>query len=608
MAMTLLLLRRSVSFTTPQACCHPQPLSLFVKGTNHLARCIQGKRHFLATTATATTEQGRNEDEAQKRLPLRFPWETALESVSEELYDEVEPCSFPSLRLRFRNDRLLRLLGGNNYRNDDDNNITDEKLVRYFGRWEVRDDPDRRLDGDSHKFLALRYHGYQFGHYNEEIGDGRGFLIGQIRATDGKLYDLSTKGSGQTPYSRGFDGRLTLKGGVRECLCSEALHSMHVPSSRTLCLIETGESLIRRDEPSPTRSSLLVRGGCSSIRFGTLERLFHLHQKEALRACLHHVVHQYYPHILLSLDGVDARQSVGKAASPEMEATIFLALYEAVVKRTAMMVASFIAAGFCHGVLNTDNMNITGEAFDYGPFAFMEFYNPRFTAAYFDMEGRYSFQNQKKACHWNLEMLQYPFSMFVERTELEKALERSYDSTFQQEYNKRMLCKLGFSDDHHLTPQLYSRITREWKLIEKTISFFQSTHAHYPNFFALLRKHFRIDKHYDILDLLQTEQAQHPTNTSSFSSLFPPSSTVEQQRPVLTEKDKAEVKRWMEIYNHVLSHLSHEERRQVHKNLVMYNLFSVPTRPHIERLWHHIDNQDDWQPFQRFMQDLLSGD
>ena len=155
---------------------------------------------------------------------LDLPYESALADLGEDYYDAVTPATFPKHVLRFRNDDLLQKL------NLSPAEVSDRNFIEAFGEF-----------ADHAPFLALRYHGYQFRSYNPFLGDGRGFLYGQVRGTDGKLYDFGTKGSGPTPWSRGGDGRLTLKGGVREILASEALHALGVNTSRTLSLIETGE-------------------------------------------------------------------------------------------------------------------------------------------------------------------------------------------------------------------------------------------------------------------------------------------------------------------------------------------------------------------------------
>eukprot|EP01042_Synura_sphagnicola_P021030 gene21030-26706_t len=189
-----------------------------------------------------------------------------------------------------------------------------------------------------------------------------------MRDDQDRLLDLGTKGSGTTPWSRGGDGRLTLKGGVREVLATAMLEALGVPTSKSFSLIETGEPLMRGDEPSPTRSSVLVRLSHSHIRFGTFERLAYHNDTETMTNLVAFVIENYYP-------------GCADAAS----------LFDAVVSNSAKLAARWMAAGFVHGVLNTDNMNITGESFDYGPYRFLPYYLPGFTAAYFDHSGLYAY-------------------------------------------------------------------------------------------------------------------------------------------------------------------------------------------------------------------------
>ena len=207
----------------------------------------------------------------------------------------------------------------------------------------------------------MRYHGHQFGVYNPEIGDGRGFLFAQCRQeATGRVLDLGTKGSGRTPYARTADGRLTLKGAVREILATEMLTALNVPTSQTFCVIETGESLDRQDEPSPTRSAVLTRMLHSHIRIGSFQRLAYLRQQENLEILLRHTIKYYYPDL-------DSQANL-KELIPD-----FLGQFAAKIAR---MVAGWMAAGFVHGVLNTDNFNITGESFDYGPWRFLPAMQP----------------------------------------------------------------------------------------------------------------------------------------------------------------------------------------------------------------------------------------
>ena len=288
--------------------------------------------------------------------------------LGDEYGDAVRPAEFPRAILRFRNDRAAATVGLET--------LTDAEWIAHFARFQP-------LPGQPGP-VAMRYHGHQFRTYNPDLGDGRGFLAAQLRARDGRLLDLGTKGSGQTPWSRGADGRLTLKGGLREILAAEMLEALGVPTSRAFSLVETGEELERGDEPSPTRSAVLVRLSHSHIRFGTFQRAAFFGRADMVEALVEHARALYHP-----------------AVAPG-DVPAFLA---AVVEASARLTARWIAAGFAHGVLNTDNLNVTGESFDYGPWRFLPRYEPGFTAAYFDQTGLYAFARQPEAVFWALTQL-----------------------------------------------------------------------------------------------------------------------------------------------------------------------------------------------------------
>ncbi|HEY2404641.1 MAG TPA: YdiU family protein [Polyangiaceae bacterium] len=303
--------------------------------------------------------------------------------------DEVRAASFPEQLVRFRNQRWAERIGLGA--------LTDAEWTRHFASFEP-------LPDNLPRPLALRYHGHQFDTYNAALGDGRGFLFAQMRdAEDGRLLDLGTKGSGRTPYSRGADGKLTLKGGVREVLASEMLEALGVYTSKTLSLIETGEALERSDEPSPTRSSVLVRLSHSHVRIGTFQRLHFLGQAALSERLLAYSVEHYYPEL---------------SASPA-PAALFL---REVTLRSARLCARWLVAGFVHGVLNSDNMTITGESFDYGPYRFLPYYDPGFVAAYFDGAGLYAFSRQPRAVFRNLCRLAEALGSLGEASDLEHAL------------------------------------------------------------------------------------------------------------------------------------------------------------------------------------------
>ena len=290
-----------------------------------------------------------------------------------DFYDAVQAAPFPKSEPRFLNQEKAQFLDLQDLQTAADW----IRRLHHFEAW-----PDNLKEP-----LALRYHGHQFQHYNPDLGDGRGFLFAQFEGKDGKIYDLGTKGSGQTPYSRAGDGRLTLKGAVREALATELLESLGVNTSKTFCFFETGEALQRGDEPSPTRSAVLTRMSHSHIRIGTFQRLAFLGQKENLLKLLKYCCRHYFPHL---------------SSSEQNHPAEFLT---EVTSRLAKLSAQYMISGFVHGVLNSDNINITGESFDYGPYRFLPIYDPTFTAAYFDQAGLYCFGRQPTAIHWNLTQL-----------------------------------------------------------------------------------------------------------------------------------------------------------------------------------------------------------
>lgn len=292
-------------------------------------------------------------------------------NLGNDFYDEVTPATFPEKKLRYFNPNLNL------------QTIPDFTIDHF---WHFHP-----LNNNILKPLALRYHGHQFRHYNPDIGDGRGFLYAQVLQNN-QWYDLGTKGSGTTPYSRSGDGRLTLKGAVREALATETLESYGVNTSKTACFFETGESLVRGDEPSPTRSAVLTRYSLGHIRIGTFQRLAFFNETENIKKLTKYVLKYYYQDECKKLDW-DNELDV---------ATRFL---QCVGERLAHLAAQVMMAGFVHGVLNSDNINVSGELFDYGPYRFLPDYDPQFTAAYFDQQGLYSFSEQPNNFFWNLAQL-----------------------------------------------------------------------------------------------------------------------------------------------------------------------------------------------------------
>ena len=346
-------------------------------------------------------------------------------SLGEAFFTPVEPAPFPETILRYSNTRWADRLGLHG--------LGDEGWIRHFGRFES-------LKGSLPKPIALKYHGHQFRHYNPDLGDGRGFLFAQMRDPEGgRLLDFGTKGSGQTPYSRAGDGRLTLKGGVREVLATTRLEALGVNTSKTFALVETGEALHRGDEPSPTRSSVMTRLSHGHIRIGSFQRPYFLQEQENLEALLEYACQTYAPAIHRAAYENEGGRGAADAAP------LFLRW---VGRNCAHTVADWFAAGFVHGVLNTDNINITGESFDYGPYRFLEKMDPNRVAAYFDHSGLYAFGRQPEAVYWNLQQLATVLVTMGDQDAIIEAL-KGYSDCLSAAVEDRLFRRLGLAATGH---------------------------------------------------------------------------------------------------------------------------------------------------------------
>ena len=466
---------------------------------------------------------------------LNLNYDRAIEALGEDYYDIVSAAEFPQHFLRFRNDELLPLLNLN------PSQVTDENFIEAFGKFQgVR------------PFLALRYHGYQFGNYNPFLGDGRGFLYGQVWGNDGRLYDFGTKGSGQTPYSRNADGRLTLKGGIREVLASEALHYLGVRTSRCLSLIETGELLWRNDEPSPTRASVMIRFSHSHIRFGTFERLNYLNRPDLIEKLLDHVISYYYSHLKGSEEA-------------------YAEFYSELVQRVAELAAQWMIAGFCHGVLNTDNMSITGESFDYGPYAFIPTYNPKFTAAYFDYSGLYCYGNQPRICRWNLEKLQRPLGMVMSQKDLDAGLEK-FETHYEETYRQLLIEKLGLID---------VSLENTENFVTKTVNLLRDSQVPYHQFFAELGNWFS------------------PTWRDNSEIILENAPFIKQLR-----EQSSLWENWKQLYQQCLKQCNDNELEKMGSRLQKKNPQTALLRPVIESVWEPISLDNEWDPFYALLEQI----
>jgi serine/tyrosine/threonine adenylyltransferase len=277
--------------------------------------------------------------------------------------------------------------------------------------------------------LAMVYSGHQFGVWAGQLGDGRALLIGQVRNRKGELWDIQLKGAGKTPYSRFGDGRAVMRSTIREYLASEALAALGIPTSRALAIVATGETVMRE---TPEPGAVLTRLARSHIRFGHFEHFFHRGLKDQVRQLADHVMAEYFP---------------------EIAAGDYPAWFGEVVRRTAEMIAQWQAVGFAHGVMNTDNMSILGLTIDYGPYGFMDAYDPQFICNHTDEQGRYSFINQPMIAHWNLRALALTLSDLIATDVLLEKL-TGYEEHFGAKYRALMRAKLGLLREEEGDDQL----------------------------------------------------------------------------------------------------------------------------------------------------------
>ena len=293
--------------------------------------------------------------------------------------------------------------------------------------------------------LSMAYAGHQFGSWVPQLGDGRGILLGQIQTKDG-LMDLHIKGAGKTPYSRFGDGRAVLRSTIREYLCGEAMHHLGIPSSRSLIMIGSDEPVFRE---TTEFGAMMVRVAKTHIRFGHFEYLMHNKKSEFIPILLDHVIESYFPDLKESKDS-------------------YTDLFEKIVSSTASLIAKWQAFGFAHGVMNTDNMSILGETFDFGPFGFLDEYNPGFICNHSDHGGRYAFNNQPSIGLWNCHALAAALKDHIE-IERTKEIINSYEKFFYDELTSIFRRKLGFTVEQ----------ADDLKLIEDFLSWMQKNKKDY---------------------------------------------------------------------------------------------------------------------------------
>ena len=331
--------------------------------------------------------------------------------LPDDFYARVETEPAPRPELIAWNQTLADHLGLNGLEQDR------QRLARIFSGSEA-------LPGG--ETIALAYAGHQFGNFVPQLGDGRAALLGElVSPVDGGRYDIQLKGSGQTPFSRRGDGKSSLGPVIREYLLSEAMHRLGVPTTRALAAVSTGETVLR-DTAEP--GGVLTRVAASHIRVGTFQYFAAQHQRHSLKELTDYAIARHYPH----------------AAEAETPA---LALFSAVVAAQARLVAHWMALGFIHGVMNTDNTAISGETLDYGPCAFMDEFNIDKVFSSIDQYGRYAYGQQAAIAQWNLARLgECLLSVEGETADYEAALEQ-FQPQFEAHYFGLMAKKLGLCDE-----------------------------------------------------------------------------------------------------------------------------------------------------------------
>jgi uncharacterized protein YdiU (UPF0061 family) len=351
-------------------------------------------------------------------MPTRLPFDNTYARLPAHFHTRINPTPVPSPKLIQLNTNLALFL------NLDPAYLTTPEGIAILAGNHI---------AEASEPLAIAYAGHQFGHFVPQLGDGRANLLGEVIAQDGKRYDIQLKGSGPTPYSRRGDGRAALGPVLREYLLSEAIFALHVPTTRALAAVATGQP-VYRETVQP--GAIFTRVASSHLRVGTFQYFAARNDREALRTLANYAITRHYP-------------EAAHTAQP------YRALLNAVIAKQAHLIAQWLLLGFIHGVMNTDNTSISGETIDYGPCAFMEAYNPAQVYSSIDHQGRYAFSNQPHAAHWNLARLAEALLPLLteEAGTHDQALTAAYESLatfephFESTHNTGLRRKLGLTTE-----------------------------------------------------------------------------------------------------------------------------------------------------------------
>jgi len=367
-------------------------------------------------------------------------------SLPAQFHTPVHPASFPDIQLIKLNKSLVESLG--------------LSMADLNGSAGIELLAGVKFPRDLNP-VAMVYAGHQFGGWAPRLGDGRAMLLGEIAAPDGKVFDLHLKGCGPTQYARNGDGKAPLGAVLREYLVSEAMFGLGISTTRALAVVATGER-IRREGPVP--GAVLARVAQSHIRVGTFQYFYGQKDPEALKTLLDFVLKRHYPY------AIDAENPA-------------LALLKSVIARQADLIAGWMQFGFIHGVMNTDNMAISGETIDYGPCAFMDTYHPATVFSSIDQQGRYAWANQPAMAHWNLAQLAQSLLPLIsadpkQAAEAAQDVLDGFSALFQGAYETRFAHKLGLGE---LLP-------KDGALIQSLMAEMQEVSADFTQCFRLLTK------------------------------------------------------------------------------------------------------------------------
>ena len=347
-----------------------------------------------------------------KHTLSNLPFSNSFSSLGENFFSRVQPTPFETAaQLVHFNPRAADLL---DLRPD----VHQDPLVTeiFTGKQAVANaDP-----------LAMLYAGHQFGHYMPQLGDGRAVLLGETTNAKNEKWEIQLKGSGLTPYSRDGDGRAVLRSTIREYLCSEAMHALGIPTTRALCIIGSEDEVYRDQIES---GAMLTRLAPSHVRFGSFEVFYYRNQHDDIRTLADHVIENHYPELAHQTDR-------------------YSRWLDAVIARTASLIAQWQAVGFCHGVMNSDNMSVLGLTIDYGPYGFMEAFDPGYICNHSDHQGRYAYDQQPNIALFNLSCFAQAILPLLseepeQAAEIAKASLDDYQHYFVQQYATHFRAKLG---------------------------------------------------------------------------------------------------------------------------------------------------------------------